>query len=188
MLCPSNSVLALQNNNASATDCLSAFCSGSAGKSILYFGNSSDYSRGLLEFDCATDDLRLWATDDVKIEGDNVHVDCGDIYASGHLRVEEGMRVNRTAVASSLYSVAATDYYLGVTYTTTGAVTITLPSASTAGAGRMLLVIDEGGNASARNISFAASGGDSIRGTSTISTDYGTRRFTTDGGSQWFAY
>jgi len=186
---PTNTCFLVQDDNASATNCICDFVSGDAGKVRWLFGDPMQPDISYLEYDNSTDDMKLHAEDDIKLDGDNVKLDADALQVDVHLLVDEGMRVNRTAVSSSTYIVdsgATKDYYLGVTYTLSGAVAITLPSALDAGTGRMLLIVDEGGGAGTNNITFTSSSG--IRGASTINTNYGTRRFISNGSNMWIGY
>lgn len=82
--------------------------------------------------------------------------------------------VNVTAVASGTHTVLQTDYYLQVTYTATGVVTITLPSIATVGNGFIIVIKDSGYNANTNNITVARNGSDSINnvgGNYTINND-----------------
>jgi hypothetical protein len=91
------------------------------------------------------------------------------------LKLLQGVRLNRSLVAASPYTVLAADCIIGVD--TTGAVTINLPAAATAGAGKVLYIKDETGNAAAENITIDAAGSETIDGslTETILTNYGYR-------------
>ena len=66
-----------------------------------------------------------------------------------------------------------TDDILLVTYTGTGACTITIPTAQIV-AGRSIRIIDSGGNASVNNITVVGQGGELISGSASaiLSGDY----------------
>jgi hypothetical protein len=102
-------------------------------------------------------------------------------YDNGTLRLLEGIRTNRTAVSTTPYAVLAADFILGVD--TTAAITINLMSAATVGAGKILIVKDETGNATAENITIAAAGAETIDGAGsiTIAADRGYRALYSDG-------
>lgn len=70
------------------------------------------------------------------------------------------------AVNTTPYAVTASDYIIGVNTTST-VVTLNLPAAAVANKGRVIIVKDEGANAEARNITVAASSGQTIDGAST---------------------
>jgi hypothetical protein len=101
----------------------------------------------------------------------------------GPLCTLAGIIFNRITVAASTYTTLITDHTIGVTYTATGAVTITISSAHIAVVGKHIRIIDEGGNASVHNITVATEGSETISGaaTQTISTDYGRLRIYSDG-------
>lgn len=89
-----------------------------------------------------------------------------------------------TNVSSTPYNVAASDYLIPVD-TSTLAITINLPAASTK---RKLHIADASGNAASNNITISPNGGDTIAvsGTLLISTAYGYRNLTSDGVSKWY--
>jgi hypothetical protein len=95
------------------------------------------------------------------------------------------LRLNRTATATS-YTATPTDCVVAVT-NTGAARTITLPSAAAVGKGHLLIVQDESGGAGTNNITIAAASGENVRGTATISSNYGRRILYSDGSSQWFS-
>ena len=76
-------------------------------------------------------------------------------------------KVKRTAVTSD-YSVLSSDYIIGVD-SSSGSLTVTLPSASSVNTGRLLIIKDEGGlSGSSKRITIAASGSQTIDGASTV--------------------
>jgi hypothetical protein len=79
-------------------------------------------------------------------------------------------------VSSATYSVDGRDEVIHVDYTATGAVTITLPSA-TLFQGRPLVIYDRGNNAAANNIT--------VTGVYTISTNKRCVTFASDG-ANWY--
>ena len=85
----------------------------------------------------------------------------------------------------SPYAALATDVIIGVD-TNTAVVTVNLPLAADVPAGKMVIVHDEGGNATANAITIAASGGDSLNGVSSIAADDGRAIFYGDGVSAWY--
>lgn len=66
-----------------------------------------------------------------------------------------------TEVTSGTYTILKTDYILGVTYTATGVVTLTLPTISASG--KVLYIIkDEGQGSASNNITINSAGSDTI--------------------------
>jgi|6_EtaG_2_1085325.scaffolds.fasta_scaffold10940_2 6-phosphogluconolactonase/glucosamine-6-phosphate isomerase/deaminase len=98
-------------------------------------------------------------------------------------------RYDRSVASTATYTILATDDIVGVTYTATGAVTLTLPAISSAGK-IMFVVKDEGANANTFNITINRAGSDTVDGgtSATISTDSGALTFYNDGTSAWFTY
>ena len=93
----------------------------------------------------------------------------------------------RTAVTND-YSVALTDYYLGVD-STSNTVDLTLPAASTAVEGQTYVVKDEGGNAATNAITVLRSASDTIDGNTSVAlaVPYSALSLYTDG-ANWFIY
>lgn len=75
---------------------------------------------------------------------------------------------------------------IGVSYTTTGAATVTLASGYK-GAGRFVIIVDTGGNAATNNITINTEGTETISGAAswTINTNYGYAIVVADG-SNWY--
>ncbi len=94
----------------------------------------------------------------------------------------------RTEVDATTYTILATDRTIGVIHTPTAAVTLTLPLASAFPAGYPITIKDEGGNATANNITIDRAGADTIDGATsqTINTDYDSMVIYSDGGTGWF--
>ena len=92
-----------------------------------------------------------------------------------------GAPVNRTVVAASTYTATYWDYYLAVTYTATGAVTVTLPAAS-AVPGKVYLIVDEGDDAGSHNITVTTA-----NGCASITANYGACRVMSNG-TAYFAF
>jgi hypothetical protein len=107
----------------------------------------------------------------------------GSTTAGARLAVTCGMAFNLTTPAAGNYSVLLTDYY--VMMSTAAARVVTLPSATTAGAGWTCVVVDATGSGATNNITFSATAG-TINGTATINTNFGQRRFFSNG-TNWFA-
>jgi hypothetical protein len=95
---------------------------------------------------------------------------------------------NMVSVNAATYSLLVTDGILHVLYTTTGAVTITLPTAQ-AVANRRIVIKDAAGNAVTNNITVQTGGSELIDGAATavISTNYAAISLYSDG-TNWFIY
>jgi hypothetical protein len=91
--------------------------------------------------------------------------------------------VTDTTTTAGAYSVLATDQIVNVAYTTTGAVTVTLPTAQ-AVAGRTILIKDVDGNANTNNITVATEGAETID-SGVLTVDYGSIEVYSDG-TNWF--
>jgi len=101
-----------------------------------------------------------------------------------------GLGFGYTEVAQASYSATGGEGTLGVTYTATGAVTITLPEISTLEptAFRQLVIVDVGMNSSTNNITLTPGGSDTlvgITGSGLIDDDGAAVRLVSDGGTQW---
>jgi hypothetical protein len=111
----------------------------------------------------------------------------GDLVVSGTIIAAGALNVKYAAKTAN-FSVATTDYIIGVN-TSGGAVTATLPSAATAGAGRMLIVKDIGGFASesAKAIIITPAGSEKIDGANSVQilASSGSVSIFTDG-SNWY--
>ena len=82
-------------------------------------------------------------------------------------------KVKRTAVTAN-YTASSGDYLIGVN-SSSGALTVTLPKSTSANAGRLLVIKDEGGlSGSGKTITVAAAGAQTIDGSATraLKTDY----------------
>jgi len=108
------------------------------------------------------------------------------IEASSKLLSVEGIKKKRVVVNSNAYTTVAGDSIIGVPYTTTSAVTITLGSA-TVKDGVIISIKDEGGNAGTNNITINTEGTETIDGAASkiINTNYGGVNLYSDG-TNWF--
>lgn len=91
----------------------------------------------------------------------------------------------RTVINSGTYTILTTDHIVAVTYTSTGAVTLTLPPATNS---IRILIVDEGGNAGTNNITVNPDGSDTIIGESSviINGDHNSLSLYSNGSNQWF--
>lgn len=94
----------------------------------------------------------------------------------------KGQRFGRTYITSVLYTLATTDYLVAVGNLIT-APTYGLPLPSLVGVGKNFIIKDEVGGALTTNITVRVDGEKLIDGvaTSTIITNYGSKRYYTDG-------
>ena len=94
---------------------------------------------------------------------------------------------NVTRVTTATYSILASDNIIHSTYSATGAVTITLPTAQLV-SGRIITIKDAGGLAGTNNITIATEGAEKIDGLDTlvISNNYNSVTLYSDG-TNWFA-
>ena len=101
------------------------------------------------------------------------------------LRTDRKLTSRITKVDAATYTVLLTDDVIWSTYTSTGAVTVTLPTAAFMRE-RRLIIKDGDGNASANNITINGQSGETIDGSASavISTNYGKIEIITDG-STW---
>jgi len=94
----------------------------------------------------------------------------------------------RTTVNAATYSTVTTDYFLHVTYTSTGVVAITIDS-DLVSDGRVLRIKDAGGNAGTYNITIDTEGAEPIDGESEqiIAGDWDSISMYCDG-TDWFIF
>jgi len=94
---------------------------------------------------------------------------------------------NVTRVTTATYSTLASDNIIHSTYSATGAVTITLPTAQLV-SGRIITIKDAGGLAGTNNITIATEGAEKIDGLDTlvINNNYNSVTLYSDG-TNWFA-
>jgi hypothetical protein len=119
------------------------------------------------------------------------------IEVSGHLHVgglfvTDAAQIIETIVmqagAAHAITVAATDHFIGVDCSAAGKA-VNLPAAATAGAGRVLIIKDQSGNAGANNITITPNGAEKIdeAATHVISSNYGSVTLVCTGtaGNEW---
>lgn len=94
-----------------------------------------------------------------------------------------------TDVNTATYNILVTDHYIGVSYSTTGTSTLTLPLIATSGK-VVYEIIDTGGMAGTNNITVDTTGGDTISGDSNIiiSENYNAVSLTNDNSSSWYIF
>lgn len=131
------------------------------GGATTFNRNSNDQ---LTVFQGATDN-RLLSVRASSSSGDQVGIGVG--LPKSKLGVAGSFATKVLTVSSASATLGFDDQLVNVTYTTTGAVTITLPSATSAwngdeSVGRTYTIKDGGCNASANNITISAGGSDTI--------------------------
>lgn len=112
-------------------------------------------------------------------------------YDTDSIQVQATTTYDRYAVNSSTYTILESDDILGVTYTATGACTVTLPQISgLTNSKKKYVITDEGGNAGTNNITIATTGGDTILGNSTyvINNNYTSISLYSDTVSNWVIF
>lgn len=107
--------------------------------------------------------------------GSRLHVEGGPLWANGGLRVR---------YSTSVQALATTDVYYGVRANNT---TVTLPTAASMAAGRVVIIKDETGTNSP-SITVQCASGDTIQGQTQkqFTGQYDVKRLISDGGNQWF--
>lgn len=88
--------------------------------------------------------------------------------------------------SGTTYTVAISDFYVGMS--NTAARTVTLCAAAAITDGQWIVIKDEAGTAASANITVAAGGGDSIDASASITTNKGSVRLMSDGVSKWFTF
>jgi hypothetical protein len=117
----------------------------------------------------------------------NGYVGIGTANPNTTLDVQGGQTVEITTVNVAAYNVLNTDYIINVIYPTTGACTITIPTAQVV-AGRILTFKDASNNAVTNNITILSQGGELINGNASyvLNTNYQSVTLYTDG-ANWFS-
>jgi hypothetical protein len=88
------------------------------------------------------------------------------LFQNNVLKLGGALKLGRTSVSSS-YTVATTDFFVG-TNSTQSPFQVTLADAAELSDGQMIVIKDEGGNASSNNITVAASGSQTIDGKNSV--------------------
>ena len=111
----------------------------------------------------------------------------GSLTTTGLASLGGGQKVKLSTLITTNYSATTSDYILQVD-STSGALTIDLPSAATAGAGTVIIIKDASGAAEANNIIVAPNGMDTVDGgTYTITDTYASVTFVSNGVDKWLA-
>jgi len=100
--------------------------------------------------------------------------DVGTLKVSGDSTFGGGQIVKYTQTNAESLAMTTSDYLVGVITTANTTATITLPTATAAGTGAVYIVKDEAGNASAKALTIATPGAETIDGAAaaTISANY----------------
>ena len=127
------------------------------------------------------------ASDDTFVGESNLTFDGTTMALTGGMQV--GYRSGSWGNATNGLTASASDYIIGVT-TLVESKSILLPLAENAGAGRVIVIKDEGGAAAAKNIGITASSGDKIDGRAHISIDsnYASVNLYSDGIDDWHIF
>lgn len=99
-----------------------------------------------------------------------------------------GIGAHLTDADGATESSAASDFFIGASYSATGAQSVVLSSTDCV-AGRILVVKDTGGSAGSNNITISTEGSETIDGaaTSVIATNYAAVNLICDG-TNWFLW
>lgn len=100
------------------------------------------------------------------------------------LKQQKDLQVNATTVAGATYTVLRTDDIIHSTYSATGAVTITIPTALMAEK-KTITIKDAGGNAGTNNITIDSTDNIDGAGTYVINGNYDSVTIYSDGTS-WY--
>lgn len=90
---------------------------------------------------------------------------------SGNIYLNGGIKHKVTTVAAAVYTALVIDSILMISYTSTGTVSILIPSLEIAKAGRIFTIIDSGGNSSINNINIETEGAEKISGEASLIMD-----------------
>jgi len=103
-----------------------------------------------------------------------------------NVKQQKGIQVNSTIVNTTTYTILRTDDILSVAYTTTGAVTITIPTALMKEK-KTFTIKDAGGDSETNPITIATEGEETIDGGATyvINRGYDSITLYSDG-NNWF--
>jgi len=131
----------------------------------------------------------LYIVDDPAITAVSQKITVANLFAATNATL--ALKADKTTTISSVvksvtgatYTLLATDGILHVSYTATGAVTITVPTAQITATRLPFDVKDAGGNATANNITIVTEGAETIDGeaNAVISTSYNSLTLYSDG-------
>jgi len=186
---PAGSTTEVQFNNAGSFGASSNLTFNSTSNLLALTGTIAVSSSGdqvLFRVDGATEGPVLFVTGSGRM-GLGTSTPSHLLTVAGASHLSGGVVHKRTAITND-YSVALTDYYLGVD-TTSNTVDLTLPAASTATEGQTYIIKDEAGNAATNVITILRSASDTIDGATSLEVDsaYAALSLYTDG-SNWFIY
>ncbi|NDG29274.1 hypothetical protein EB118_04125 [bacterium] len=136
--------------------------------------DAKDYADGLNSaMDARVDSLEADPTTKTYVDGEVSSLESEDLTffkLDGSRAMTGGLRV-KSVEKSANYNVSTSDYIIGVT-SVTGGKTMTLPSASSMGAGKMFIIKDQSGSASVSNyIRLSCQPGQTIDGQSSYDID-----------------
>lgn len=126
-------------------------------------------------------------TEKVRIDYDGNTNISGELRVSANTSLNAGLTIKSRHAQTGTVTVLTSDIYIGCN-SSGGAVTVNLPAASSAGAGKKLIIKDEGGAATTNNISIVGNGGDLIDGSGTQSlvVNYESVTLVCNGAGGWF--
>ena len=179
------------------------FASGSDGqfsgsnKLTFYYYNNIMHLTGNLEISGTLKanhfNIHTTTKTEMDISGStNFGDDSGDlhIFTGSVCIVSGGLKQHYSSSTSTNYTLAAYDSIVGIS--STSYVSLTLPSAATAGAGKILIIKDESSStrSDANKIAVSASVGQTIDGSATYSLSGDSPALTiySNGISKWFIY
>lgn len=110
------------------------------------------------------------------------------LFQDNVLKLGGALKLGRTLVSSS-YAIAATDFFVG-TDSTASPFQVTLADAADLSDGQMLVIKDEGGNASSNNVTVAASGSQTIDGKNSVvlESPYAAIQLYCNGADKYFIF
>lgn len=141
-----------------------------------YYGDGSN----LTGIDSASGSARQYSSTGMETSG--------YLKVSGSAIFGAGITHAQTTITNPTYEISLTDYYLGVD-ASSNQVTLSLPAAALAGAGKTYVIKDEAGPSATNVITIEGRDGETMDGAGTIDIDspYGALSLYCDGTS-WFIY